>query len=422
MSLTNWAGNLTFGATRTAVPGNVAEVQEAVRAAKKIRVYGSRHCFNDIADTPDTHISLEKLNRVVSIDTAGKQVTIEGGIRYSDLGPVLHDKGLDLHNLASLPHITVAGACATATHGSGTTVGNLATAVAGIEFINADGDLVSLSRDGDPDIFDGVPVNLGALGVITRLTLDAVPAFNVRQSVYQNLPMTALEANFGTVMASGYSVSLFTTWVGDAVEQVWVKSRDDTPSNAAATLGSLGATAATEKLHPATGPQDAANCTEQMGVVGPAYNRLPHFRHDSIPATSGDHQAEYFVPVEHTVPAIRALRKFAPKLAPVLGVSELRIIAADDLWMSPAYHRPVVGFHFSFGTNWPALLDVLPGLEEIFAPFNPVPHWGKLFAMPAEKVQASYARLGDFRALLDKHDPAGKFRNGFVDRYVFGKA
>lgn len=422
MPRTNWAGNLTYAAANFVAPETIAEAQETVRAAKKIRAVGSRHCFNEIADTPDTQISLEKLKAVVSIDKAKRQVTVEGGIRYTDLGPVLHAQGVTLHNLASLPHITVAGATASATHGSGTKLGNLATVVAGIEFINAEGDLVSLTREQNPDIFAGVPVHLGALGVITRLTLDVEPTFEMRQDVFENLPMDALEANFGAVMGAGYSVSLFTKWDGPAVEQVWIKSRTDTPSNAAALLGALGATHATEKLHPATGPLDAANCTEQMGIAGPAYDRLPHFRHDSIPATSGDHQAEYFIPVEHAVAAIKVLRRFAPQLASVLLVSELRIVAADTLWMSPACGRPVVGFHFSFGTNWPALLDVLPGLEEIFAPFHPVPHWGKLFTMPAETVQASYKHIGEFRALLDAHDPGGKFRNAFVDRYVFGKA
>ena len=215
MSQTNWAGNLVYGAERHVAPATVADAQEAVRGAAKLRVVGSRHCFNDIAITTGTQLSLEHLKGVVSLDTSRHRVTVEGGIRYGDLCPYLHERGYALHNLASLPQITIAGACATATHGSGVTLGNLATAVAAIEFIDAEGDLVSLSRDTNPGVFPGAVVSLGALGVITKLTLDLRPAFAMRQDVYRDLPIKALAENFDEIMGSGYSVSLFTGWQTD---------------------------------------------------------------------------------------------------------------------------------------------------------------------------------------------------------------
>jgi xylitol oxidase len=419
MPRTNWAGNLTYSAANLVSPKTVAEAQAAVRAASQIRVVGSRHCFNDIADTRGTHLSLEHLNQVIALDKTAQRVTIEGGIRYAELGAQLHAEGYALHNLASLPHITVAGACATATHGSGARLGNLATAVAAIEFIDGEGNLVRLSRENDPDVFPGTVVSLGALGPIMSLTLDVEPAFNVHQNVYRDLPYDAFEAHFDEIMASGYSVSAFPTWRGDAVEQVWVKSLSvgDTTTDKQGSF--FGARSATTNLHPLV-ELDAANCTEQMGVPGPACDRLPHFRPGSVPAAGGDLQVEYFFPRELAVDVVRTLRGESERLAPLLLISEIRTIAADELWLSPCFGKPCVAFHFSFGPDFPGLMKLLPTLEKALAPFDPCPHWGKLFTLPASRVQAHYPKLDQFRSLLAKHDPAGKFRNDFVNRNIFG--
>ena len=413
----NWAGNLIYGAERFLVPSTVEEAQEAVRTADKVRVVGSRHCFNDIADTTGTQLSLERLNRVLFLDRTKRQVTVEGGIRYGEIGPYLHEHGYALHNTASLPHISIAGACATATHGSGP-LGNLAIAVAAIEFIDGKGDLVTLSREADGDHFAGAVVNLGALGAVTRLTLDLQPAFHIRQDVFCGLPWTALESRFDDIMSSGYSVSVFTAWQTDAVEQVWVKSAVAPDETFAARDSLFGAQPATVKLHPIAG-LDALNCTEQMGIVGPAYDRLPHFRMGFTPASGDELQVEYFVPREHALEAIRTLRKRGDWFALLLLMGEIRTIAADGLWMSPCYQTPCVAFHFSFKQDWQALKALLPALEEALAQFHPRPHWGKMFTMEPDKIRAHYPRLADFRRLLQKHDPLGKFRNAFVERNIF---
>ena len=416
---TNWAGNLTYSSDRLIVPNTVAEAQEAVKTAKKMRVVGSRHCFNDIADTTGTHISLERLDRVLSLDTSGHRVTVEGGIRYGELGPYLHERGYALHNMASLPHISVAGACATATHGSGA-VGNLAVAVAELEFINAEGDLVVLKRDHD-ESFAGAVVNLGALGVVTKLTLDVQPAFDVRQDVFCDLPIAALETHFDEIVSSGYSVSTFTVWQTDDIEQVWIKSalRPGVPFSPRETL--FGARPATCNLHPMTG-LDAIHCTEQMGVAGASHDRLPHFRSGFTPASGEELQVEYFVPREHAAAAIRAIRQQGHWMKDLVVGAEIRTIAADALWLSPCYQTPCVAFHFSFKRNWPALRTILPKIEEALAPLQPRPHWGKMFTMPPAEIQARYPRLSDFKALIHAHDPQGKFRNRFVDRTLFSGA
>ncbi|HZP21136.1 MAG TPA: FAD-binding protein [Bauldia sp.] len=419
MARTNWAGNITYNADRVVSPASVAEAQEIVRRAAKVRVLGSRHCFNPIADTEGVHLSFENL-KGISVDRAKGQVTVAGGVTYGDLGPALYAEGYTLHNTASLPHISVAGATATATHGSGTALGSLATAVAALEFIDGSGNLVTLSRAGNPDTFPGAVVHLGALGAVTAITLDVKPAFAVRQDIYLDLPHARLEADFDRIMGSGYSVSLFTDWQHPAIEQLWVKSRVD-PAVRWVAPDTFGARPAGRPMHPIM-HLDAVHCTEQMGVAGPAYDRLPHFKVGSTPASGSELQVEYFVPLRHAVAAIRAVRAFGPRFAGLLMVSEVRTIAADDLWLSPFCSEACVAFHFSFEKDWPKLRQLLPDLEAGLMPFGVRPHWGKLFTMPAASVQSLYPKLPAFRALIEKHDPAGKFRNTFVDRYIFGQS
>lgn len=415
---TNWAGNYTYSAPTLVVPATVEEVRAAVAAAGKVHALGSRHCFNDIADTPGTHVSLERLRSIVSVDAAKARVTVDGGVRYGDVGIYLDERGFALHNAASLPHITIAGATATGTHGSGSTLGNLATAVAGIEFINAAGELVTLSRDTNPDVFAGAVVHLGGLGVVTRLTLDLKPAFSVRQDIFRGLPVAALEAHFAEIMASGYSVSIFTTWREDAAEQLWVKSVVPPGTSGAPPASSWGAGPAATTTHPVDG-LDTVNCTEQMGVPGPAHDRLHHFKVGSVPAGGDDLQVEFFVAIEDAPAVVRTLRRHAASFTPHLLVGEIRTVAADDLWMSPCYRRSSAAFHFSFKWDLPAVLRLLPGLEEVLAPFAPRPHWGKLFAMAPSVLRSRYAKLPAFRDLLREHDPHGKFRNAWLDRHIF---
>lgn len=415
----NWAGNLAYSAARFHRPATVEQVQAIVRASSKLRALGSRHSFNTIADTPADLVSLERLDKLVALDRERGTVTVEAGIKYGHLGAYLHGEGFALHNMASLPHISVAGACATATHGSGDRNGNLATAVTALEFVAADGELVALSRERDGDTFLGAVVGLGALGVVTRMTLAVEPAFSVQQEVYVDLPVAQLEANFEAIESGAYSVSLFTDWQRDAVNEVWLKRR--LPGDAALPVAAelFGATLATNALHPIAA-LSAESCTIQEGIPGPWHERLPHFRMEFTPSSGDELQTEYFVPRHHALAAMRAVAALRDRLAPVLMISEVRTIAADALWMSPCYGQECVGLHFTWQPNWTAVQALLPLIEQQLAPFEPRPHWGKVFTMPAAQVQARYPRLADFRALLRQYDPQGKFRNAFVDTYIFG--
>ncbi|MDQ0028746.1 FAD-binding protein [Arthrobacter bambusae] len=409
----NWAGNYSYQATQLAHPASVEELQGLVAGAKKIRALGSRHSFNSIADTAGTLVVLDRLDPGISVDAANMTVTVSGGTRYGTLAAELQRQGFALHNLASLPHISVAGAVATATHGSGDANGNLATAVAGLELLTADGTILGVRR-GDPD-FDGMVVGLGALGIVTKLTLDIQPTFDVAQNVFENLSWDLVMENFDRITSSAYSVSLFTDWSGETVGQAWLKGRSNDPSPGRFFDG----TAATEALHPLPGVS-GINCTQQLGVAGPWSDRLAHFRMEFTPSQGDELQSEYLIPREHAVDALRTMRRLSSVVTPLLLVGEIRTVAADKLWLSPNYGRDGIGLHFTWRPDQPAVEAILPQLESELAPFSARPHWGKVFDAGAAAIAPLYPRFGDFIALAERLDPSGKFRNGFLDRTVFG--
>ncbi len=417
--LKNWAGNLQYSTANVHYPATIEEVQDIVKKYKKLKALGSRHSFNTIADSDANQVSFEKMNRVLSLDAAANTVTIESGVKYGELAPYIHEKGYAVHNLASLPHITIAGAIATATHGSGINNGNLSTAVSAIEFINAAGDIITLSKKKDGEQFNGAVVALGALGVVTKLTLDLQPAFDMKQVVYRNLPMKELENNFNTIMSSGYSVSFFTDWKNKNINEVWIKSKVESNDTAAAPE-LFGAKLATQNMHPIE-TESAENCTEQMGVAGPWYERMPHFKMGFKPSAGKELQSEYFVPIEHAYEAMMAMEKLHEKITPHLFISEIRTVSADDLWMSPCYKKTCVALHTTWKQETDAVMKLLPLIEEQLAPFNVKPHWAKLFAIAPSVLQSRHERLNDFKQLVNEYDAGGKFRNEFLQRNIHGK-
>ena len=417
--LKNWAGNYHYGTGKLHPARSVEEIQKLVKKHAKVKVLGTRHCFNGIADSTANFISLAKMDRVVDLDAKARAVTVEAGMRYGHLCPFLHEKGFALHNLASLPHICIAGACATATHGSGDKNANLATAVAGLEIVTAGGEVLKLSREKDGKVFRGAVVNLGALGVVTKLTLDVQPTFEMRQDVYENLPLAQLKDHFEDIMSAGYSVSLFTDWQHKRANEVWLKRRIATGVPRDAKPEFYGAKLATKNLHPIA-ELSAKNCTEQMGVPGPWYERLPHFRMGFTPSSGEELQSEYFVPRKNAVEAILAIERLREEVSPHLMISELRTIDADQLWMSTCYNQASLAIHFTWKPDWDSVRKVLPRIEKELAPFKARPHWGKLFNMAPGDLQKRYDRLADFKRLLKEYDPRGKFRNDFLDTNVYG--
>ena len=413
----NWAGNLEYRAARIVHPASIDELRDALAGDGPVRVLGTRHSFNDLADTDGTLIATDRLPIEVDAGGAPGAVRVRGGLRYGDLAPRLQERGLALANLASLPHISVAGAVATGTHGSGDRIGSLASAVRAIELLTPDGEVRFLRR-GDAD-FEGAVVHLGALGVVTALELDVEPTYEVAQTVYEAPRWDAILADFDAVTSVGTSVSIFTRWSSsEAADQLWVKQRVPSDADGAARRDALverlGARQASVPRHPILGmPADA--CTAQLGEPGPWFERLPHFRLDFTPSAGEELQSEYLVPRADAVAALETLRSLAARIAPLLQVCEVRTVRADELWLSPAYRADVVGLHFTWVRDQPAVEALLPVIEAAL-PSTARPHWGKLFALPADELRGRYPRFDDFAALRARFDPAGRLRNAFLAR------
>ena len=415
----NWAGNVVFSAVRYHRPSSLAELQRVVAGSSRARALGTGHSFSRLADTSGDLISVAGLPPLVEIDTAAAAVTVGAGLRYSDIAGPLHAAGRALHNLGSLPHISIGGACATGTHGSGVANGNLATAVSALEMVTAGGDIITVRRDSPGGEFDGMVVALGALGVVVSLTLDTVAAFDVAQYVYDDLPLEQVIGHFDEIVSSGYSVSLFTDWRGPRITQAWLKRRADAQDHQAPGPHWQGGRLADGPRHPITG-LPAGNCTVQLGIPGPWHERLPHFRSGFMPSAGSELQSEYLVPSGRAIEALLALNRIAGRLAPLVQISEIRTVAADRLWLSPSYERDSVAFHFTWIDDPQAVAPVLALVEEGLAPLRARPHWGKLFAVEPEVLAGLYPRQAGFTELMRSYDPAGKFRNDMLDSYFPG--
>ena len=413
---TNWAGNYAYRAEHLDVPSDVDQVKKSILEHARAKALGARHSFNAIADSREEQISLKHFDQM-ELDGSSRTVTVGAGVTYGQLAPYIDSRGFAVHNMASLPHISVVGACATGTHGSGNKNGNLSTAVRAMEMVTADGSMVTLSREKIGDMFPGAVIGLGALGVITKITLEVEPRFQMTQRVYEDLSFSELEHHLDEIFASGYSVSLFTDWQKHRATQVWIKQRSD--QDKGAQVDFYGAKPATRKMHPIA-DHSAESCTEQMGIPGPWYERLPHFKMNFTPSSGAELQTEYFVPRAKGFEAIRAVEQLRDQITPHLFITEFRTIAADQLWMSPAYQRDSMAIHFTWKPEWPEVKKILPQIEEKLAPFGARPHWAKLFTMKPTVFEGQYSRLNEYRGLVKRYDPNGRFRNDFLDTNVFG--
>jgi alditol oxidase len=407
--LKNWAGNLEYSSAHVEQPESVAELARIVQRAGRIKALGSRHSFNRVGDTDGVHVLLDALPQQIVLNPQRNTVKVSGGVSYGALCRTLEQSGMAIHNLASLPHISVAGAVQTGTHGSGVNNPSLAGAVESIDLVRPSGECVTLTR-ADGDEFLASVVGLGAMGIVTGLELTVQPSFRMRQRVLENLPWERALTDFRDIVSSAYSVSLFTDYAGEAISQVWLKALDS--ERPLADL--FGATAAKLPRHPLP-DMSAENCTLQLDEPGQWLDRLPHFRHEFTPSKGEELQSEFILPLEHAPAALEAVRSLADKLAPLLFVSEIRTGAADEFWLSPFYRQQSVALHFTWKPLQPEVEALLPELEDLLRPFSARPHWGKLFSPAGHDWEALYPRFAGFRSLASSHDPEGKFRNGLLD-------
>ncbi|MBF4607435.1 D-arabinono-1,4-lactone oxidase [Curtobacterium sp. VKM Ac-1393] len=412
---TNWAGNVTYRATSLERPTSVAALQQVVASTPRLTALGSRHSFNTIADTDAVQVSLQDLPPVLDIDTSRRVVRVAAGLTHSQVAAGLEARGWALGNLASLPHISTAGAVATGTHGSGVRNPSLAQAVVGLDVVRASGALEHVDASSPDGALDAHRVAIGALGVVTEVELAIEPTFQVATTVHLDLPWDAVATHFEQVMSDAYSVSMFTSFDDRGARQVWVKHRVDEPAPTV-DLVDLGARPADGPVHP--GENDPAGVTEQGGVPGPWAERLPHFRSSFTPSTGAEIQAEYLIPAASAVAALQALRPLESVFAPILIAAEVRTIASDTAWLAPSSGRQSVGLHFTFRRDAAAVAAAVSRIEEVLAPFDPRPHWGKVSGMSVERLHEAYPRLSDFAAVARDVDPTGRFRNAYLARVL----
>ena len=413
-ALENWAGNLKYSTSNIYFPKTTGEVAELVRSSKSLRALGSRHSFSKIADSRSGLISTRALKDTGLINTTENSISVGAGIRYGDVCESIHEAGYALQNLASLPHISIAGACATATHGSGLQNSCLAAAIKKLTLVKADGSIAQIDRA--HEAFAGTVVGLGALGIITEVELDLLPSMELQQIIFRNLPITALENHFEEIIGAGYSVSLFTDWRNKNVNQIWVKGTSSEIQALPQTIHA--AVRADRNMHPID-DHPAESCTEQMGNPGPWYERLPHFKMAFTPSSGDELQSEYFVPLEHAYDAMRAIEKMNDIIAPHLFISEIRTVAEDQFWMSPFYKQATVAMHFTWKPHTEAVNKLLPQIESALALYNVRPHWGKLFTMAPAILQSRISELSKWKELVQDYDPEHKFRNAYLNNTLF---
>ena len=411
-TLTNWAGNITFRPAELRHPTTVDEVRTAITTASTVRVLGTGHSFSPIADTSGTLISLARMPEVIEVDSARRLVRVSAATRWGDLARVVAKHNLGLHTMGSLPHISVAGSVATGTHGSGSRAGCLATAVRALTLVSADGSDMRIDV-GDAH-FEGSVVALGALGVVTELELELTDYYEVEQTVWLDIPLRTAIDQIDTILDSARSVSLFTTWATDMVEQVWVKRDVAEPD---VSLAWCGGRPAETPCHPLPGIAAVA-CTTQLGQPGPWNERVPHFRADLTPSSGHELQTEFMVARTHARAALDALTSIASIIAPVVQISEIRSVASDSLWMSPFEGRESVCLHFTWVPSMTNVLPALAAVERVLEPYAARPHWGKVFTMTPATLRDLYPRLNDFTALRDHFDPRRVMSNAMLDAYL----
>ena len=406
----NWSGTVTFADSQTIAPATVAEFSDVIASNPKVRARGSAHCFNAIADTDAISVTFENLPHDLVINKEKQTVTVSAGIKYGELAVALEERGWALHNMASLPHISIAGAIATATHGSGVGNGNLATAVRSLELVLPDGSMKKVSK-GDEN-FEGYVVGLGLTGIATRIELAIEPTFSISQTVYRGMSRETYAANLDEIMSLAYSVSYFTTWAAAGGGEVWAKFR----SGSVAPDGLFEAYPATSNRHPLPG-LNPEPCTEQMALSGPWHLRLPHFKMEFTPSAGDEIQSEFFVDRKDAPAAIAALEKIAPQINEILWVTEIRAIAADELWMSPHFQRDSIGIHFTW-KKVDAVYEFVKVVEAVLAPFKYRPHMGKVYSATPEYIRSVMPMMEKFGQLVKEIDPKNKFGNAMTDNLL----
>ena len=406
----NWSKNVDFNDRAFLQPESLAELQELVRSNQKIRARGTAHCFNEIANTSSYAINLAKMPRVIEVNAETKSVKVSSGLTYGELAPALHNQGWALSNLASLPHISIAGSISTGTHGSGIKNQNLANQVLSLDIVTAEGELRHIDRANPA--FNALVVGLGLGGIVYQYELKIEPTFQIRQVIYPEIPLDVLQRNFDQIMGTAYSVSYFTDWSSAQVGNLWCKFRDGE-----VIPESVGGSAKADKKYHPIPSVDPVACTDQLGESGDWHQRLSHFKLEFTPSVGEEIQTEFFVDRKDAAAAIEAVSNLGEEITPLLWITELRTIAADDLWLSGAYQRDTLAIHFTWKKDL-AIYPVIEKVEAALRPYNYRPHWGKVFTADGKYLSSVYPKMSEFKALVEALDPTSKFENLFTRKFI----
>lgn len=425
----NWAGNQRAAAARVATPRSAEEVAEQVRSAARdgltVRMTGTGHSFTGAALAEGVRLRPTELTAVRSVDTATGLVTVEAGLPLHRLNRVLDEHGLALANMGDIQEQTVAGALQTATHGTGRDVAGLASQVAALELVLADGGIVTCSREERPDLFDAARAGVGALGVVTAVTWQTVPAFLLRA---QEEPMKWDEvlARLDEFEAANEHFEFY--WFPHT--EGCLTKRNNRVEGPAEPLSKFRYWL--DDLFLSNTVFEGINkVTHRAPAVSPFVNRISakalgartytdtSYKVFTSPRTVRFKEQEYAIPREQLVPALRELRAlFAKKDWKISFPIEVRLLPQEDAWLSMAYgrHSAFIAVHVYHRDPHE---DYFRGVEELMTSLDGRPHWGKLHTRDAAYLEKAYPRFADFRALRDELDPDRRFANAYT-RQVFG--
>jgi FAD-linked oxidoreductase len=424
---TNWARTATAVPSSVARPGSLGEIVETVQGSPKVKVLGSGHSFTEIAVAHQaTAVDLGGWTGIESADREDGLVTVRAGTTLKELNAKLDRLGLAMTNLGDIDAQTVAGAISTGTHGTGAKLGGLATQVAGLELVLADGSVVRCSADERPDLFNAARVGLGALGVISTVTLRCEPAFCLVADERPE-PLDGVIEQLDQLVTGHDHMEFYWFPYG---RKALVKRNDRLPLDAPVRPLSPARRFFEYTVMENTALAAMCGIGRTVRPLIKPLNRLASTALSPRNYSDASHrvfvtarnvrfvESEYAVPRESIRDVLGELRALVPKLPySIMLPVEVRVAAADDIWLSTAYQRDSAYFaiHQSLGLPYQEYFD---GFEAIVAQVGGRPHWGKMHSLGATELRARYPRFDDFRKVRDEVDPGRVFTNAYLERVL----
>ncbi|MGI8791633.1 MAG: D-arabinono-1,4-lactone oxidase [Acidimicrobiales bacterium] len=423
----NWAANQECWPTAIEHPASQAElsrlVTTAAAAGTTVKVVGSGHSFTDIACTAGYLIHLDRHSSILHIDREAMTVSVEAGVPLSRLNAALEEAGMALPNLGDIAYQTVAGAISTSTHGTGVRIGGLATQVIGLDIVTGDGSVIECSADTEPDVFSAARVGLGAIGILSRVTLQCVPAFTLR-AIEQPMHMDKVFSNLDRYVEENDHFEFF--WVPHTPFAITKRNnRTDEPPAGRGRWRTIrdkylleniafGVACRLGRMRPSLIPR--------LATAVPGSGRVEYtdksFKIFASPRWVHFYEMEYAIPREHVVEALNRLMAFVDDSGLRIGFPvEVRFTASDDIWLSTAHGRTsaYIAVHVYQGTEYEPYLR---GVESSMDDLGGRPHWGKMHFQTAETLAARYDHWDDFQAVRARVDPDGRFANAYTDRVL----